>query len=30
MLDREDEMPDNVRKAIAKELEEMERDDYVV
>jgi thymidylate synthase len=30
MLDREDEMPDNVRKAIAKELEEMERDGYVV
>ena len=30
MLRREAEMPDEVREAIAKELEEMERDGYVV
>lgn len=30
MLEREKDMPDNVRKAIADELEQMEQDDYVV
>jgi hypothetical protein len=30
MLEREKDMPEEVRRAVAKELEAMERDDYIV
>jgi hypothetical protein len=30
MLEREKEMPENVRRAIEEELSKMERDDYIV